>query len=167
MKPKQRADALSEKLTKEQTEQVLHRLADHTYSEVAAMIAAPAPEGMAIPTSTSAVSRFARLNSEEIGNLQFDVLDDLLAGVNGKYRRDYELYESIDEGNFHLIQEKVFRILAESNPGPRELRVLANVARIAGEHLKQRRQDLREEVRAEANAATVAGFIKSQLAKAA
>lgn len=145
MTEKQRSDALSEKLSAEQSRQVLHWLSDHTYPEVAAMISAPEPEGFGIPTSTAAVGRFARLNSEHIGDIQFEQLDDLLLGVNAKYRKDIDFHESLDEGSFRVILEKVFRRLAESNPDPRELKLLANVARIAGDRLAQQRSQMRQE----------------------
>ena len=42
----------------------------------------------------------------------------MLVTVNCKYANEEEFHENLDEGNFRLLQEKVFRILHETTPTP-------------------------------------------------
>src|SRR5687768_10782452 len=131
MKTRQYSNALGEKLSPEQIETVCQWLAQHTYADVAAMISAAPPEGLGIPTSLSAVGRFAIRNSEEIAGYEFEALDSYIVASQEKYSHEEELHQNLEQGNFRLLQEKVFLKLVKSDPTPSELKALALVAKLA------------------------------------
>lgn len=144
MKTRQYSNALGEKLSPEQTETVLQWLAQHTYTEVAAMISAAPPEGLGIETSLSAVGRFAIRHAEEIAGYEFEALDSYIVASQEKYRHEEELHLNLEQGNFRLLQEKVFLKLVKGDPTAAELKTLAHVAKMAADRLTAK--DLEQEI---------------------
>ena len=158
MTAKQYAHALGSKLSPAQENQVIDWLLEHTQAEVAALISAPPPDGFGIPTSTSAVNRFAALHAEEIGEREFDSIDDLLTRVNAKYENAEYFHEDLQEGNFRLIQEKIFRVLATSNPSLQDLKLMAQVSSLAADRLRMEKMSFQKEALAKIIAHTTAAL---------
>lgn len=138
---RQYSNALGKKLSEEQTRTVIEWLAQHTHTEVAAMISAPPPEGLGIQTSPSAVGRFAILHAEEIGEYKFESLDSYLTGITGVSQRDDDFHDALDQGNYRLLQEKVFYQLVKTDPTPQQLRALASVTKIVSDRLREEQRE--------------------------
>ena len=125
---KQRSDSFSEKISPEQTAQLIDWLSDHSYSETCDLVAAPPPDGFGFETSRAVLCRFYKAHFEEIEKRRQEkftnrALDQLYQEFRQPYFREV-LAESADL----FLQERYYEALTRPLESIDDLKKLVGIA---------------------------------------
>jgi hypothetical protein len=105
--------SFAEKISPEQHQQLIDWLADHTYSEVCDLVAAPPPDGFGIQVSIATICRFYKVHYNRIADIRQENLSNRGAeqrlyadGHNEFYR------ENLTHGATLSLQERFYELLS-------------------------------------------------------
>src|SRR5436190_6310495 len=131
MERKIRSDALTEKISVEQQQQLIGWLARHSYNDVINIAKEPAPDGLGLEISRSALGRFYQTHFDEIDLIrQREILDrslehEKITGNSNTRHTRYMLHHS----SALRLQEHLSRLLAEPVESVADLKALAHVSK--------------------------------------
>ena len=123
--------ALSNKISEDQRQQLIHWLARHTYKDVIAMAKEPAPNGLGLEISRSALGRFYQTHFDQIDFMrQREILDrslehEKITGNSNTRHTRYMLHHS----SALRLHEHLSRLLSEPVESVADLKALAHVSK--------------------------------------
>jgi hypothetical protein len=127
---KPRPDSFAEKISPAQKEQLIDWLADHTYSEVCALIAAEPPDGFGLQVSIATVCRFHKVHFDAVTKIRHEKLS-LRAYEQQFYSEDHDEFyrENLDKGTTLNLQERLYEMLSRPVETIDELKKLVYICK--------------------------------------
>jgi hypothetical protein len=123
-------ESFAEKISPEQRSQLIEWLAEHTYSETCALVAAPPPEGFGLEVSIATVCRFYKANFFDIDKVRKQNLEDRAADQLFHSDQTNDLYrEQLDSGSTLCLQERFYELLTRPVDDVDQLKKLVYVCK--------------------------------------
>ena len=125
---KPRSDSFAERISPEQRAQLIDWLSDHGYAETRELIAAPPPDGFGLEIGTATLSRFYKVNFEEIEKVrQEKITDRSIDHLNHEVREDGYRCVLADSSDLYL-QERFHEALSRPLDSIDDLKKLVFIA---------------------------------------
>lgn len=126
---KPRSDSFSEKISPDQRLQLFDWLSDHSYSETAELVSAPAPEGFGMEVSRSTLSRFYKTHFPEIEKLRHDKFSSRAVHQINQNKSDPSYRALLEKSADLFLQDRYFEALTHPVESIDDLKKLVVVAR--------------------------------------
>lgn len=105
---KQRLDSFAEKISPDQTQQLIGWLAEHTYSEARELIAAEPPDGFGFEVSISTICRFHKAHYAAVTAIRQEKLNSRAAEQEHYSDSLNDFYRSnLNKGTTLSLQERL------------------------------------------------------------